>query len=234
MKAFLKAVQHIAFPEVCPVCLVRLQASGLDVCTDCAELLPELPSPRCPLCGGPIDGALAACSECLRADERPWAHAVSVFPFRGPARELIHRFKYQGHTYLAPVLGARMAANWRQYGDCVPDALVPVPLHWTRQIRRGFNQAELLAQHMCHGLQIPVKCLLSRRRRTAQQAMLDFSERQANMRDVFAVRRSIDPAGLRVLLVDDVMTTGATLAAVTHVLLATNVAAVSVITAARG
>jgi len=234
VKPVLRAIQRIAFPNVCPICLARLQTAGHDLCAECEDELPEFGSPRCPSCGGTLDGALAVCSECLHTGDRPWHHAVSVLPFRGTARELVHRFKYQGHTYLAPVLATRMADCWRRFGLDTPDALVPVPLHWTRQMRRGFNQARLLAQHMGRELAIPVRGIVRRRRRTAQQAMLDFSERQSNMKGVFAMRRGNNPEGLRILLVDDVMTTGATLAAVADVLKRMKAADVCVITAARG
>jgi ComF family protein len=160
--------------------------------------------------------------------------AVSVFAFGGLPRDLIHRFKYQRHSYLAPVLAARMVRNWQRHGGGQADSVVPVPLHWVREIFRGYNQAELLARHVGLALDLPVQLAVRRRRWTARQAMLDFSRRQTNVRGVFQMRMSSGLAGRHVLVVDDVLTTGATLSAVTEVLLEAGVAAVSLLTAARG
>jgi len=224
----------MTIPDVCPVCLAEPPDADADVCRACARTLQELPEPRCRRCGGSIDGVLDACGECLQAGPRPWDHAVSVFPFGGAVRELIHRFKYQGHSYLVPVLVTRMARNWRQYGSGGPDLVTPAPLHWFKQLQRGYNQAELLAAGLAEALGAPLKSILRRRRWTAQQAMLDFSTRQVNMKEAFAVRRNVDLTGLRILVVDDVLTTGATLSEVTRTLQDSRAAGVSVITAARG
>jgi len=193
-----------------------------------------LPAPRCPQCGGACDGALAVCSDCLRGDARPWLQAVSAFPFRGLTREAVHRLKYKGDTALVPLFAAAMAADWRRYGHGELDVVVPVPLFWTRQLLRGYNQAELLARMVARQLGLPCERLLRRRRRTAQQARLDRAARQANVRGVFASRCGLRAAGRRVLLVDDVLTTGATLGEAARVLEAAEAVAVSVLTAARG
>jgi ComF family protein len=193
-----------------------------------------LPTPRCLLCGGGRDGALDICSECLRYGERPWVHAVSACAFRGSVREAVHRLKYQGGTAMVPVLGAAMAADWRRHGRGEPEVIVPVPLYWTRQWGRGYNQAELLACYVGSELGLPSERLLRRRRRTAQQAMLNMDARRTNVRGVFAPAPGAKIAGRRVLLVDDVMTTGATLGEAARALGDAAVAAVSVLTAARG
>ncbi len=234
MKERLRLLARMFFPSVCPVCLSLAPVCGQDLCAPCGELLKELSNPRCPGCGGSLDTALAVCADCLRADTRPWQAAVSVFPFRGPARELIHRFKYSGHTYLAPVLASRMAGSWRAHGAGDPDVIVPVPLHWRKRLRRGYNQALLLALHLSDALGVPMRRLIRRKRWTTQQAMLDFSARQANMGGVFSLCRGTDPSGLHILLVDDVLTTGATLSSAAQNLMQSNASAVSVITAARG
>jgi ComF family protein len=149
-------------------------------------------------------------------------------------REAVHRLKYQGGTAVVPLLGAAMAEGWRRYGRGAPDVIVPVPLHWLRQWGRGYNQAELLARYVGSELGLPCERLLRRRRRTAQQAMLDVDARRTNVRGVFAPAPGARAGGRHVLLVDDVMTTGATLGEAARVLGDAAVASVSVLTAARG
>jgi ComF family protein len=178
---------------------------------------------------------LKVCSECLRlGGERPWQHAVSAFAFRDAVRQAVHRLKYQADPAVVPVLGVAMAANWREHGSGAVDVVTPVPLFWWRQLRRGYNQAEVLARQVARQLGLPCERLLRRRRGTAQQALLDVEARQANVRGVFACRRGARIAGRRILLVDDVLTTGATLGEAARVLSAADAVAVSVLTAARG
>lgn len=221
-------------PALCPLCRALPRPGGALVCAACQDALGALPTPRCPQCGGGRDGVLEICSECLHHGARPWVHAVSVFAFRGTVREAVHRLKYQGGTAVVPVLAAAMAADWRQYGHGELDVIVPVPLHWTRQFGRGYNQAELLARQVGAELGLPCERLLRRCRRTAQQARLDMASRRTNVRGVFAQARGARAAGRRVLLVDDVMTTGATLGEAARTLGEAAVATVSVLTAARG
>jgi len=221
-------------PEVCPSCLVRPPSGTLDLCAECDQLIRELPSPRCCMCGGVVDGPLDACGQCLEAGSKPWAHAVSVFQFADLARALVHRLKYQKRTYVAAFFGRRMAQNWKHYGTISPDVLVPVPLHWRKGIARGFNQSELIAAHIGKELGFPLRRAIRRQRWTRQQAVLDFSDRQANMTKAFVPRSNDRVEGLNVLLVDDVLTTGATLAAATQAVLDAGAESVSVITAARG
>ena len=163
-------------------------------------------------------------------------------PYEGRLRDIIHAFKYDQRRTLARPLAALM----REAGRDVlhdADAAVPVPLHWARRRRRGFNQASLLAS----GLGLPVLHALRRRRRTRAQAGLPAGERRVNVAGAFTLawryrwpwlrplaRRAGKPlAGLTVVLVDDVCTTGATRDACARVLLDAGVREVRVLTAAR-
>lgn len=143
-------------------------------------------------------------------------HLRAFAYFGGPLREAIHEFKYEGATVLAAPLGQFMACAWpglAPAGQEMPDVLVPVPLHPRRERERGYNQAALLARELALHLHRPtVEDVLRRSRDTAAQVDLGTSERYANVRGAFrCVERRF--SGQRVLLVDDVCTTGATIEA---------------------
>ena len=235
LQSAIAGTRHLLLPRICPACLENLCASSERLCCSCKGTLEELPLPRCKACGGTVDGALEVCSECLRLQQsRPWRHAVSVYPFRAGVRELVHRFKYNSHTYLAPLMAQRMTENWRQFGCHDVDCITAVPLHWTKQVTRGYNQSHLLATRIADALDLPLFRLLKRKRHTAPQAMLDFSTRQTNMRGVFTPAGKQSCEGMHVLLIDDVMTTGATLSAAAQCLRQMKCASVNVLTIARG
>ena len=129
-------------------------------------------------------------------------------------------------------LAKSLADAWRTYGGDEPlDGIVPVPLHWFRHLMRGYNQTEILADQLSRRLGIPKLLCLKRIRWTRQQARMNREERRRNIRHAFTCRKS--PVGLRLLLLDDVFTTGSTLEAATMALLDGGAAAVSVLTIAR-
>ena len=165
---------------------------------------------------------------------RPWNHAISVYQYEGLIRELIHRFKYNRGSWLAPGFAASMAESCRLYGDSVADCVTAVPLHWLRYLTRGYNQAELLARLVAAALGLEYRPLLVRARRTRQQALLDSKSRNQNMHGVFRAKRMKNVVGSRILLVDDVITTGSTLTAAAAALKAAGAANVEILTLARG
>ncbi len=223
------------FPEVCPACLRRAAKFGSACCNHCSTRLGELPIPRCRGCGGAVDGPLELCGECLAGDERPWRLAVSAYGFSGYLRELVHRFKYRGATALTSMFANAMAANWRRHAETVQvDAVVPMPMHPWKEFARGYNQACLLAERVADELDLPIGHDLRRRRWSRSQTQLDFAARRGNVRDLFEVSSRNRVEGVHILLVDDVLTTGATLEAATRVLLAAGAASVGVLTLARG
>jgi ComF family protein len=233
--AFGRRLADVAVPPLCPLCRTELRSAPCRLCTNCEQELPALPERRCHGCGGGNDSYLDLCRDCLLCGGRPWTAAVSAFPFAGQLREAVHAFKYQRQTSLAPFFAAAMADAWRRYAPAgaAPDLIVPVPLHWLREISRGYNQAALLASFLGRELQCPADSVLRRRRRTSQQARLRVEQRLRNTRGAFMVRRSNIIVGKTLLLVDDVFTTGATLSAATTALLAAGAAAVYVASAAR-
>jgi len=227
-----RATLGLAFPPLCPVCRARAAALGR-VCADCQARLEYIPAPACRRCGGRLDTPHAECRECAD-NPRRWDRAAAGLVFAGLARACIHRLKYQGDVPLVrPLAGAAWAAWQRVHPDVRVDVIVPVPLHWRRALRRGYNQAELLAAEVRRHSGWPLVRALRRCRATPPQARLSRAARRLNPRHAFAVRH---PAAIRertVLLVDDVLTTGATLDECARQLLAAGAAAVHVLTIAR-
>jgi ComF family protein len=215
------------------------------VCAECWLGVRPLSPPSCVRCGDALASTRTSGPLCTRCRRQPpvFTLARSAGRYEGPLREVIHAFKYEGRRALARPLAELMKAA----GEPVlagADAVVPVPLHPWRALQRGFNQADDLA---C-ALGLPVWRVLARTRHGPPQAALPAGRRHANVRRAYALRTPMCPPPLSiwlqgparrqlrnrvVVLVDDVMTTGATLDACGRVLLAAGVRSVRALTAAR-
>ncbi|WP_245720701.1 ComF family protein [Microbulbifer yueqingensis] len=198
------------------------------ICRACAAELPVLGS-ACPRCALPLPTA-AACPGCLR---RPPAIGAArcAWHYAYPVAQLIRRFKHDGDLAAGHSLGLLAARQLRPV-EPLPDLLVPVPLHWRRRWQRGFNQAELVAEALGRAWQLPVgRRVMCRIRAGASQQALDRRQRLANLRDSFSVRGKVQ--GLRIGLVDDVITTGATLDAAAAALLDSGALSISAYALAR-
>jgi ComF family protein len=151
--------------------------------------------------------------------------------FDGTLRQLIHLFKYGGVQPLARVFGERMALALPREQSF--DFIAPMPLHWWKRWRRGFNQADVLAREIGRRWNVPVRGVILRTRATAPQAGLTNAQRRLNMRGAFRVKRGVRLNGRRILLVDDVFTTGATASACARALKRAGASKVSLLTLAR-
>ncbi|HSP68648.1 MAG TPA: ComF family protein [Bryobacteraceae bacterium] len=177
----------------------------------------------------PLDES-GRCMLC-RLGLRGFDAVYSYGSYEGTLRQLIHVFKYGGVRPLAGTFGRLMAqALPREAGF---DLIVPMPLHWFKQWQRGFNQAELLAAEIGRKWNTPVKSIVRRRRVTAPQAGLTNAKRRANVQGAFRIAGGRRVDGLRILLVDDVVTTGATASACARVLKRAGAAHVSLLALAR-
>jgi ComF family protein len=204
---------------------------GYYLCVQCAARLPVLQGPLCPHCGQPQSSGIL-CPSCA-AKPSAMSSIRSTFRFEGAVRQAIHELKYRNLRAIAPTLATYLVAHLSQ-GTDVHDVVVPVPLHPQRMRLRGYNQAELLAREIgtAQGLLVSA-CSLRRTRAGASQARTsDMRERQRNVVDAFTCTDA-SISGKRILLIDDVCTTGATLEACAAALRAAGASDVSGLTVAR-
>jgi ComF family protein len=226
----------LLFPPHCVSC----KSLGSWLCATCTSSIEVIEPPLCRHCGlplqhpGPEGVTRAQCSHC-RGLPQEWEGLLAYAYHDGALREAIHQFKYEDMRCLAPILAELMAHGW---GVLVPDgrqptAIVPIPLHPSRQRQRGYNQAALLARELGTHLHCPVvEGALLRVRATTPQVGLGVEERRANVHGAF---RCTDDRlrGWNILLVDDVCTTGSTLESACLALKTAGVASVLAYTLAR-
>lgn len=212
-------------------------ADALPLCPACRALFAPFTGPRCPLCGFPFPGepagdgkaATPLCGVCL-AQRPPWRGVAYHGLYRGALRELILRFKFGGDLALARLLAAWLEDATRCLP--VPDAMLAMPQHPAHLRRRGFNQAHELARALHAATDFPMRTdLLVRTRDSAPQATLNARLRATNVRGVFGASPAVE--GMRLWLIDDVMTTGSTLKEATRTLLGAGAAEVCVLAVAR-
>jgi ComF family protein len=177
----------------------------------------------------PLD-AQGICRRC-RSGLTGYDYAYSFGYYEGPLRKMIHHFKYGSVETLAGPLGEMMVRALPL--DLQVDVIVPVPLHWRRRIWRGFNQCELLARPLESRLGVPVVMAIRKSRHTETQATLTPSKRRSNLTGAFVLADRLIVEGKRVLLVDDVLTTGATVTTCSALLRRNGAKSVTVLTLAR-
>lgn len=226
LRSWLSPLLDLVYPPRCAGC----GRPGAWFCPACQAEAAPLPLTRCPACGSPAGERGGPCYRC-RHPGSPLNGIFATAIFEPPIRPAIHRFKYGGLSVLAGPLAGRLGDTWLAAG--LPgDLIVPVPLHPGREAERGYNQAVLLATALGVRLGLPTTAdLLVRARPTASQTTLKIHERHANVAGAFACRGRAD--GQRVLLVDDVCTTGATMEACAEALRNAGAAAVWGLAVAR-
>jgi competence protein ComFC len=202
------------------------------LCNTCFKALPFVLTPDCPACGSENDGIFDVCPKCLKEEKRPWKKAVAIMRMEGTGQELIHRFKYGNETSIARIMG-ELSADKIQKKKIDFDCIVPVPLHWTRRLTRGYNQTELFASIIAKQTKKPLTKLLKRVKYTKKQASLERKKRLKNLDGAFAVRKPKNCENRKILLVDDVMTTGTTLSIAAAALLKAGAAEVNVLVLLR-
>jgi ComF family protein len=225
-------------PAGCLACGRPLPAarSPLGLCAGCRDRLPRLePRESCAVCGQPLAaGRLPEGFRCPACVHHPPSYDRLLAPWRyaAPLDEVLQAFKFRRLDYLGEHLASAIAENLAR--DLTGfDLLTHVPLHWWRQLRRGYDQAREIARPLARRLGVSHRATLVRRQATPAQSGLGRAERLRNLRSAFGVRGVSRIAGRRILLVDDVATTGATLDAAARTLRAAGAAAVVAVVAAR-
>lgn len=207
---------------------------SLGLCPACNHRLVRWPVRGCGICGRPFAGELPAnarCGECRRHPP-PYGRLLSAWSYQAPADATLMALKFRHLEYLGGHVGRRLAhLLGPRLDDC--EMVVPVPLHWTRYFSRGYNQAAAIARPLAADLGLPVVHALARRRPTPAQSRLQRTARRKNLRGAFRARRPSRIRGRHLLLVDDIVTTGATLEAAAHCLRRAGAAEITAATAAR-
>lgn len=230
-----RALVDALMPPACAACKAPASAAGL-LCADCWAGLAPIGAGRCGTCGLPLPQAPDAsgkCGTCMQ-EAPPWRSARAPHAYAGTARDLVLAFK-NGRPELGSLLADAMLVEARPLAT-TGLLVCPVPLHWSRLWQRGYNQAAILSARIADGLKAEHRVdLVRRRRRTRPTRGMTLASRRANARGAFAV----PPAGQArvrgrpVLLVDDVLTTGATAGEVSRCLLRAGALSVDVLTFAR-
>jgi ComF family protein len=212
------------YPQHCAICKKYLRREEKDICEVCWKGLVTLPGPFCPYCKSFIAKGDTECGFCKSAGEFSEDHNIllvrSLGRFDDYYRELIHRFKYGKKIPLGRRLGQRLGetidddsiflkSDLKTQNSCF---LIPVTLHKSRYRERGFNQSEIVAEEISKATGLPfLKDMLKRKKNTKDQTNLSFQQREENVRGAFVVTEPGMINGKKIILVDDVITTGATL-----------------------
>lgn len=238
IKSLFKELLNVVYPPSCFFCKAPLEGrDSMGACPSCLQQITYIERPFCTRCGKPYaqDETYAhLCGECLTGRQY-FRRARAVGYYRGVLKEALHLCKYRLKRHLALPLGAIMTARLTILEeDCLPQMVIPVPLHPRRLRARGFNQALALASAVGTHLGIPLdRYNLRRMRWTRSQVGLTGRERLLNVRQAFMLKRSEGIAGKDILLIDDIYTSGSTVNECSRVLVAAGARQVDVLTLAR-
>jgi ComF family protein len=227
----LAQVYDLMLPSLCLSCKQRTEEGNRLLCPACEELLARVGQDCCEVCGGIL--AEGKCENCAET-EFCFDRARAPFVYQGPAKDLVHVLKYEGFQSPAAFFArAMMDLPDTQFYYGAFNMIVPVPLHRVRRRERGYNQSELIARLLSALMGIPCSEPIYRRSNTPSQTHLSRDERIRNLRSAFALRKKTNVKDKRIILVDDVFTTGSTVNEIARLLKANGAKEVMVLTATR-
>jgi len=212
-----RIIQHLLLPQQCELCgRITVNRDLSPVCPDCIEGLKPLPEPVCSVCGIPLPGGtfspVDTCSKC-REDPPPFDMARAWGPYQGGLRTLLRAYKFQGLRPLSSPLATLLMSIMEHHFPESYDGIMPIPLHKKRLAERGYDQALLLARKLSALTGIPVIEGATRVKETSPQHGLSSSRRKSNLAGAFSMGKGLNLQGKRILVLDDVFTTGATVSA---------------------
>lgn len=210
LEKYMRSLLTQLYPNRCPVCGKVLHDTL--ICAECRKKLKYVKQPTCFSCGKPLaDDSREYCVDC-RKRAHEFCQGKAVFCYQGPVRDMLYRYKYSNrrdYTEFFAQEAERMYAGWIK--QCAVEAIVPIPLSKKKKRRRGYNQAEIFAKRLAELNGLPcITKLLIRTRDTAPQKQLSVQERKNNLKNAFKITENIVKLS-RVLLVDDIYTTGSTI-----------------------
>lgn len=239
LSRFVDAGLNLIYPAVCQIC--REERATKDesyICTSCRKKVRVIEPPFCSKCGTPFEGDIGGmfeCSECkeveLKFDSARAAVRVNAFML-----DVVHKYKYARWMWFEKFLGELLVqAAIPELSKERWDMIVPVPLHSLKKREREFNQADRLAKYLSSALHVPMNTkILKRVAPTQSQTRLTRQERTENVKKAFALREPLDLKGMNIILIDDILTTGATTSACAGILRKAGAAKIQVWTVARG
>lgn len=218
MRKIIKHFLNVLYPRCCPVCHEILADQNRLICERCERELQPVKHPRCFKCGKPVEEGEEYCLDC-RSHPHIFTQGRGIFLYDERMRRSITRYKYYGCREYGYFYGRAMCRYGRdEIERWKPDLIVPVPLHKSKERSRGFNQSAVLAEVLSRFTGIPSDCMLVRKVvRTRSQKKLTAHQRQENLKKAFCVTKPVK--GRKILVVDDVYTTGSTMDAMASCLM---------------
>ncbi len=223
------------YPVKCPFCGKRTGGVQVQACPSCRRRLPFINGPRCFRCGKPVNsGEIEYCMDCTK-ESHYFTQGISLWSYDQSVKQAVYRFKYKNQRCYGAYFGKEII---RQYYNQIrawnADAIIPVPIHKNRYRQRGYNQAELIAQSISPYIRVPVETnLVERIKNTKPQKELNDKERQKNLKNAFKINENSVKLK-KVIIVDDIYTTGATVDVIAELLLHGGISDIYVITLCIG
>lgn len=232
-----KALLDILYPKRCPICMKVLTIQEeARICDACLEELPYITDPRCEKCGKPVDDELATlCFDCSKA-EHYYTKGWALWLYEGKVKSTLYRLKNNNNENYGRIFGEEVVTlYYRDILSCDIDMIIPVPLHPKKYRKRGYNQAEIIADAISYAIDIPCyKDCLIRGINTRPQKDLSDVGRIQNLRRAFSVSDEEAIRGKRILLCDDIYTTGSTINGCARALLNQGASEIYFVTVAIG